>query len=552
MHFTWLGYRPLVHLDRVSDSASKLSFTLEELSQHATSENGIPPDVLRIPYQKHEDAISSQVSINKCSPGGEPPSMFFLLRNIISSVLSRRVNDRLSVTQVLIIVAYSAGILVALNFRGQVFSHLSRGGWIAASQVPFVYAFATKNNLVGCLAGFGYEKLNYLHRLVGRCMFIAALLHVFTHISKWSLENTLSERFSLNFVRWGLVAFTALSLQWLLSIRPIRFVVYRFFCATHVIGSAVFLVALSKHAPVSRPYVLAAIVLYGIDHIVRLLKTRVTTANSRVVPELGLTFVEIPTINKGWRAGQHVRLRVPSTGMGLWGALEAHPFTISNVPGTEQGLVIVCKKVGPWTNKLFSIANSSIPGERDLVTGKAVRVVVEGPYGGIGYSDISKHSAVMLIVGGSGVTFALSAILETMQRRENSSVQVIHFVWCVPTPVSISPLITLFRSLAAKNANTNIRLRIRIFYTRAPTILPNWPDMPLEISITPGRPQMKGVVNRCMVDTTRSCSKKNGLFIGVCGPGDLGKNVAEVVRTLDANCKNAVGGVHLHEEIFGF
>lgn len=91
--------------------------------------------------------------------------------------------------------------------------------------------------------------------------------------------------------------------------------------------------------------------------------------------------MEIPTINEGWRAGQHVRLRILSSGMGLWGALEAHPFTISTIPGTNQGLVIICKKVGPWTSKLYDTANSSVRGEQGGAIDKSVRVMVEGPYG---------------------------------------------------------------------------------------------------------------------------------------------------------------------------
>jgi len=63
--------------------------------------------------------------------------------------------------------------------------------------------------------------------------------------------------------------------------------------------------------------------------------------------------------------------------------------------------------------------------------------------GGTGYSVISKHSAVMLIVGGSGVTFALSTILDIMQREENCGVQVIHVVWCVPTSGTISSVLVV-------------------------------------------------------------------------------------------------------------
>lgn len=77
----------------------------------------------------------------------------------------------------------------------------------------------------------------------------------------------------------------------------------------------------------------------------------------------------------------------------------------------------------------------------------------------------------------------------------------------------------------------------------------NWSDVPPEISIAPGRPQLGIAVDRFVVASTKSRREKsNGVFIGVCGPGSLGKDVSEVIRTLDVSCKNAVGGIHLHEE----
>ena len=156
----WLGYRPPVHLDSVSSLTSKLSFTFEEEStQHANSEKGGSDD---IHYQHPTDVILPHINTR---PGGgrepESASFLFLLRNAISSGLTRRVNDRLSVAQVLVMTIYSAGILTSLNFRCQIFSHSSRGGWIVASQIPFLYAFAMKNNIPGYLAGFGYEKVPF-------------------------------------------------------------------------------------------------------------------------------------------------------------------------------------------------------------------------------------------------------------------------------------------------------------------------------------------------------------------------------------------------------
>lgn len=129
------------------------------------------------------------------------------------------------------------------------------------------------------------------------------------------------------------------------------------------------------------PYVIVACVFYGLDHLVRVIKTRITTAILRPIPELGLTRVEMPFINAGWRAGQHVRLRVLSTSMGLWGMTEVHPFTIASVSKTEEGLILLCKKAGGWTTKMYEIANTSTYGEQGKELGRSIKVMVEGPYG---------------------------------------------------------------------------------------------------------------------------------------------------------------------------
>lgn len=170
---------------------------------------------------------------------------------------------------------------------------------------------------------------------------------------------------------------------------------------THVLGSFVFLFAVSYrfllshelgrltripfkvcyHRPGCVPYVIAACVFYGLDHLLRIIKSRITTATLRPIPELGLTRVEIPTINAGWRAGQHVRLRVLSTSMGFWGLTEVHPFTIANVADTEEGLVLLCQKSGKWTTRMYELSSTAKYGEKGQEVGKRARVMIEGPYG---------------------------------------------------------------------------------------------------------------------------------------------------------------------------
>jgi len=220
---------------------------------------------------------------------------------------------------------------------------------------------------------------------------------------------------------WGLVALICLDVLWLFSLAYWRNHFYNLFIVTHVTCFSVLLpgVRLSSllffswqldtyscidllqlwfHKPRLIPYALATLSFFALDYLLRLVKTRVVTATIRPLSELDVTRIEVPNINAGWRAGQHVRVRILSTGMGWFGWSEMHPFTIASVGvsdslgesvngngrktrgvGGEEGMVLMCKKTGRWTNRLFEIAKMS--GYVDGWMGREVKVWIEGPYG---------------------------------------------------------------------------------------------------------------------------------------------------------------------------
>lgn len=127
------------------------------------------------------------------------------------------------------------------------------------------------------------------------------------------------------------------------------------------------------------PYIVACLGIHGFDYTLRVLKTRISTAIIRPLPELATTRIEVRHVNAGWRAGQHVRLRIMSLGMGSCGWTEVHPFTIASVSGGPEGLVLMAKKSGTWTNRLYEMAKAS--GYTEAGFGRRVTVMIEGPYG---------------------------------------------------------------------------------------------------------------------------------------------------------------------------
>ncbi|KAG0693019.1 hypothetical protein DFH29DRAFT_1007765 [Suillus ampliporus] len=372
------------------------------------------------------------------------------------------------------------------NYSSNPFTDPERAGWVIASQIPFVYALATKNNIIGMMVGVGYEKLNLLHRLVGSLMVIGGNVHflgygmycltifpLLSHlmcawvVCKWSFAGDIYEKLADDYVRRGIVAVVCLDTLRFCSTEFVRSKSYNLFIATHVASPIVFLFTACYHEPACVPYVIAACVFYIFDHVIRAVKTRITTipsgaigtqgitphpakkrdcrlpwgadctgrdstARLRPLPELGITRVEVPSLNSGWCAGQHVRLRVLSSSMGWWGWTEVHPFTIANVKQTSEGMVLMCKRTGHWTSSLFSMAQTASYGETGKDVGCDVRVIVEGPYGGVGHTVMSSYSGAMFVVGGSGVSFALSAVQDLIQAA--TDVKVIDIVWFIQDP----------------------------------------------------------------------------------------------------------------------
>lgn len=105
---------------------------------------------------------------------------------------------------------------------------------------------------------------------------------------------------------------------------------------SHIIGWITFIISINLHVPtIARPYTLIGLGGLLVDFAMRIAGTRVRDATV-VRLEGGTTMVQVHGIESGWRAGQHVWLRVGSGGWGRkW---ESHPFTVANAPGEVSPL----------------------------------------------------------------------------------------------------------------------------------------------------------------------------------------------------------------------
>ncbi|KAG6876311.1 hypothetical protein C0993_004095 [Termitomyces sp. T159_Od127] len=529
----------------------------------------------------------------------------FLQRLVM--LLRVRLSPGFSVAQAAIMASYFAALLYAGLYKSSPFSDPVRTGWVAVSQLPIAIALATKNNILGSLMGFAYEKVRTLPSFRGVCNLsfptssttstvfsvssssspststawaTVSVCHTYSlrtltlPVYKWSIAGTFQASIQRPSVIWGLVGLVAFDCIFFFSLSFWRHRFHNIMLPVHVASLAVALPAIWKHKPSTMRWICACIGIYALDRLCRVLKTRLSTATLRALPALGCTRVEVPHINGGWRAGQHVRLRVLSSAMGRLAWAEAHPFTIASVADGEEGIVLLVKKSGRWTQRLYDLAQSS--GATEAGRERRVSVLVEGPYGGPCHAIFASYSAAVFIVGGSGITFALAAI-DALIRADlagRSRVKSITLIWSVQDPAALRPLLPRLAALVDGSAYTPVH--VAVHYTRAfafpggagggaggggaggagkkPLMASALAAAHPRIALSAGRPQilrsLEAALARAvgLVQDPRDERRVSGMLVGVCGPVGLGDDVARAVAGVDPARREQVGGIEMHEE----
>ncbi|KAF9066485.1 ferric reductase like transmembrane component-domain-containing protein [Rhodocollybia butyracea] len=490
--------------------------------------------------------------------GSYPPHVLNHVASLrpMLKLMHARVNTGVPFSHVLVMAIWLGAVVFPAFYMTNAFTDPERFGYITASQLPFVYAFGTKNNVLGMFLGVGYEKINFMHRHSGRIVLASVNVHGLGYIYKWGIAKNFMEQIAKPKCYWGLIGLICIDALFLLSVEFVRKKAYNLFLFVHISSLTVLVIAMLYHYKGTWPFAYACAAFYLFDILLRTFKTRVSTAIIRPVPELGITRLEVPNINSGWRAGQHVRLRVISSGMGLIGWSEVHPFTIASVANSPEGLVLYCKKAGDWTNKLYNMASSS-SGEDGA---RKVSVIVQGPYGGLGNCMVSSFSAAVFICGGSGITLATSIMQELIQKDLDgeSRVKSIRLIWTIQDPSALSPMLPLFTSMIQQSVFTPVQ--ISVFYTRAPTGKPPFTDdffRSTSLTLSPGRPKIHKHLEQTISGTTYLNSdpkggSANGLFVGVCGPVALADSVFAEAGKIDAYRRDQIGGVEVHAETFGW
>jgi hypothetical protein len=219
--------------------------------------------------------------------------------------------------------------------------------------------------------------------------------------------------------------------------------------------------------------------------------------------------------------------------------------------------------------------------------GARIKVIIEGPYGGPGHTIYSSFSAVVLIAGGSGITYSLSVLADLVLKDLNneSRVKSIYLVWSIPDPASLVPLLPTLSSLVGQSVYTPVW--IRIFYTAAPSgkqppimtqallsnmappksatpnngrRIPTSPrnGLPPGVTLNAGRPNFRKILDEATQGAVslgfvaKDDEPITGMVVGVCGPVKMADDVSKAVSSIHPVRRDQIGGVEICEEVFGW
>lgn len=383
-----------------------------------------------------------------------------------------------------------------------------RTGRLATAQLPLLYVLAGRKNPVSLLTGVSYQTVRYYHKLVAVAVTAETVAHTgaymmwFVRRSGWAWMvrfmcgqsyliwgvspahpyplskdppmNTGADMYCAPSQTVGTVGSLVASVWYY---RPIRLLSYEVFLASHILGALAFLLGCYLHEmPNMWNWCYAAFALWALERALRLpaffgsgspsrtgcrwRRGAHIEAEARVVS--GAILLSVP-FSGAWHGGEH--FYISFWGWGKWWWMrpwlygQTHPMTVANSSAEGTGKVEFVIKVHKGITR--SLARYIV--NKGLLDGVKLSVTLEGPYGE--RPETEAWEGVLLVGGGSGVTFPWSVLHEVVHAQEKESRgrrRDIKFVWAMHH-LSKSNLVFARGELASSSpsADNDVRTRRR-------------------------------------------------------------------------------------------
>jgi predicted ferric reductase len=286
------------------------------------------------------------------------------------------------------------------------------------------------------------NQQSLLHRWMGRVCVLQGLIHGGISAASSSPTTLLQKAVSIR-TATGKKSLTdcnqLLSVVAVLGIASflyIRRYMYEIFLKTHLLLAVAIVVILWFHIPLSSRF---NVIVLGVASGMWLIQqvfwlTRLCYRNLGSGSSMVTSFKEYSShdpssegmgitlkLKRPWkvRPGQYVYLTLPNISRHHGGFLQAHPYAIAWMEGSDISLIV--QRQSGFSNDVFR------------ATGRHTSVIVDGPYGQP--QQFMCYDKVLFIASGIGVAAHLLAIRDLLEAHENRSARVrrITLLWFLET-----------------------------------------------------------------------------------------------------------------------
>lgn len=325
--------------------------------------------------------------------------------------------------------------------------------------LPFNVLLSCRLSFVGFLTGIPYDRVQFLHRWVGRTTLALAIIHA---TCKLIQMDTFGDH---SFRRFGLGGFIVALFLLVFSHRYTMRTAYEVFAYVHLAAVIAFIVLAWLHQPAHKDFLVASIAIWAIDRIARWVRIFVYNGYWRMwgasrdhatlrllshdTTRLELSKPDFPA----WKPGAFAFVSTP----GLTFFPQSHPFTIASRPRSAMNggyhhasmsnghdnsmlspssvgkgdelieqlpnIVFLIRARNGWTRKLHTLAQSS--------AFPSLPVLIDGPYD----SSPVLHTTfdtVLLFAGGAGISWTLPMLTDLVERHRQGKSVVRRTIWvCV-------------------------------------------------------------------------------------------------------------------------
>ncbi|KAG0661207.1 hypothetical protein C6P45_001403 [Maudiozyma exigua] len=337
-----------------------------------------------------------------------------------------------------------------------------RAGILAFGNLPIIFLFGARNNMLMTLTDFDFATFISLHKWVGRIM----ILHSILHSSCYLCYSILAGSFKFSelelYYKCGILAMILLLLLFCLSLGYIRKNHYELFLYTHIALAVVFMAACWKHVENLgwKNWLIISIVMWIVERLARVYNILKNggVLNSKlylvqVRHDINDTLIRVSInrkkCNMHLRPGQYYFAYFMHP-LIFW---QSHPFTVIDLK--EKNKIIIVLKPKGGASKVLYESLLRTTGILDI------KVALEGPYG---HSAPIHHSDnILLFAAGTGIPGPLFHAMDLSSRLGEHSNKKVKLVIIIRDSV----ILNAFRDELLILRNKSIL--IEIYLTRKPS-----------------------------------------------------------------------------------